>query len=89
MSAREPRERSSIARLAANASWAKTVGWTARTANARAARWRQYEDQVDPERTLPAHERQKRAEKAMQVYMQQMSRKGVRARREKSAKPGS
>lgn len=85
MSAKDPAERRSIAALGADASWANTTDWTARTAPARAARWRKYEDQVDPERKLPAHERQRRAEKAMRVHMRQISRKGVAARRRKSA----
>lgn len=85
MSAKTPDQRSSIARLASDASWANTPDWTARTSAARAGRWRQYEDQVDPDRALPPHERQRRAEKAMQVHMRQMSRKGVEARRRKAA----
>ena len=34
------------------------------TAEARAVLWRKYEDQVDPDRVLPAKERQRRAKHA-------------------------
>ncbi len=81
MSAADPERRRQIAALGADASWANTPDWTARTSAARAARFKQYEAQVDPDNQLDPVTRAKRAEKAMKVHMRQMSRKGVEARR--------
>lgn len=85
MSAKDPEERSRIAALASDASWAQTPDWTARTAAAREAQFRKFEDQIDPERRLEPTERRKRALKAQQARMRQLSRKGVEARKKKAA----
>jgi hypothetical protein len=73
-------ERSSAARIGAHASWAATPDRARRTAPARRGFMRRFEDQVDPERKLPPHERQRRAESAMRAYMGQLSKRGKKAR---------
>jgi hypothetical protein len=85
MSAKDPTERIRNATLAADASWAQTLDWTARTAPAREARFRKYEDQVDPDRKLPPAERRKRALKAQQAFMRQISRRGAAATKRNAA----
>jgi hypothetical protein len=85
MSAKDPEERIRIAGLAADASWAQTPDWTARTSPASEARFRKFEDQVDPNRELAPAERRKRALKAQRAFMRQISRKGVAARKKKAA----
>jgi len=61
-----PEERTLRARLAAHALHAQ--GKT-NTGPARAARWQQYLDQVDPDKILPEAERIKRAEHARMAFM--------------------
>jgi hypothetical protein len=85
VTASDPELRRQIAALGADASWANTPDWTARTSAARAARFKQYEAQVDPDNQLDPVTRAKRAEKAMNVHMRQMSRKGVEARKRNAA----
>lgn len=84
MTAASARRRSQIAALAADASWAATPNWSTRTAPGRAAWFRKFEDQVDPDRKLKPRERRKKAEKAMAVEMRLMSRKAVLAKRRKT-----
>jgi hypothetical protein len=83
MAAADPTRRSQIAAHGADASWANTLDWSARTAAGRAARRRQFEDQVDPQRVLDPATRAKRADKAEKAAMRLMSRKGVLSRRRK------
>lgn len=80
-----PQERSSAARIGAHSSWAKTLDRSRRTAPARRAFMRRFEDQVDPEHKLPAHERELRAQSAMRAYMGQLSKRGKKARRSGTA----
>lgn len=76
-----PEERVLRARLAAHTSWANTSNPAARTAPARAAFDRRFEDEVDPDRTLPPAERRRRAAHARKAYFQRLALKSARARR--------
>lgn len=80
-----PEHRSLRARMAAHASWANTEDPTARTQPARDRFAKRFLDQVDPDRTLPEAERQRRAESARKSYFAQLAFKSVRARAAKSA----
>lgn len=66
---------------AARRSWANTTDRTARTAPARAAQERQFLDEVDPDRILPADERIRRADLAKREYFRALSRLSARRRR--------
>ncbi|HWB35963.1 MAG TPA: hypothetical protein VHA75_08060 [Rugosimonospora sp.] len=57
-------------------------GRRARTAPAQAARWRKYEDQVDPDGVLDPAERRTRARYAMRADLARASLKAALARRE-------
>lgn len=78
-------DRSQIARIAANERWARTEDRSAATQAARDAMSRKFEDQVDPERRLPADERAKRADSARRAHYQRLARKSAQSRRAKSA----
>ena len=70
-----PQQRVLRARAAVHKSWTNTEDRTARTAPARAAFMRKFEDQVDPTRTLPDAERNRRAESAMKSHMASLALK--------------
>ena len=70
-------------RIAAEISWARTNDRTARTRPAREAFLRRFEKEVDPNGTLPAEERQQRAEHAKRAYMLQLAKRSASARRAK------
>lgn len=76
-------DRSSIARLAAHSRWAKEEDRAAATQPARDGLQRRFEDQVDPDRTLPADERAKRADSARRAHFQRLALKSAQARRAK------
>jgi hypothetical protein len=80
-----PAERSLRARSAVLTSWARTADPSARTARGRAAANKRFEDEVDPGRVLPEAERRRRAEYARQAFMVDLSRRAVKARRERAA----
>ena len=71
------------ARIAAHASWATTSDRQARTAPARAALLKRFEDEVDPDRVLPEAERLIRAEHARKAHYLRLSLKSAEARRER------
>lgn len=77
-------ERSLIASIAANESWAKCDDRSARTANARKAALDRFERQVDPEGTLTPTERAKRAEHARKAYFQRLALKSAQVRRRRT-----
>lgn len=62
--------------------WANTPDRTARTAKMRAAAQARFEQQVDPDGTLPPQERAKRADMARRAHMAAMSREAVKKRRQ-------
>lgn len=68
-----PAQRRLRSSAAAHASWAATTDRSARTAPARAAALRRFEDQVDPDRTLPPAEREQRALSARRAYFRQLA----------------
>lgn len=82
MSAKDP-DRQLITSIASNTRWAMTQDRTAATQPARDGLQRKFEDQVDPDRVLPAAERAKRAESARRAHYQRMALKSVQARRAK------
>lgn len=76
-------ERSQIAKLAAHSRWAKTVDRTAATQAARDGLTRRFEDQVDPDRSLPSGERAVLVESARRAHFQRLALKSAQARRAK------
>lgn len=54
------------------------------TTKARAAFNRRFENQVDPDRVLPAEERQRLAEYARKAYMASLAIKSAKSRRRKA-----
>jgi hypothetical protein len=81
-----PTERALRARLAAHASWSKTSDRTFRTAPARQALRDRFEDQVDPDHTLPEAERIKRAESARREHYTRLDLLSVQARRKRKGR---
>lgn len=81
-----PAERTLRARIAAYESWAMTPDRSARTAPAREAALRRFEDQVDPDRTLPDAERARRAESARRAYFTRLAFASAKARRAKKTR---
>lgn len=55
------------------------------TAKAREAFQLRFEDEVDPERSLPEDERARRVDLARKAYYSRLSRKGAEARRARKA----
>ena len=80
MPAHDPADRFMIAAVAANTRWATEPDRTAATSPARAAFDRRFEDQVDPERTLPAPERARRVECARKAYFMSLALKSAQSR---------
>lgn len=74
-------ERTIVAKIAANTSWANTPDRSARTAPARAALWAKFEAEVDPDGTLNPAERAKRAENLRKAHFQRLALKSAQARR--------
>ena len=79
-----PKERSLRAAIAAHHSWLSTEDRTARTQPGRDAMNRKFEDQVDPERKLPAAERAKLAETARKLHFNRMAFASAKARRQRN-----
>jgi hypothetical protein len=83
LSAEEQSERSQLARIGGYAKWAKCEDPTAATAPARTAFLSRFEDEVDPDRTLPEAERSRRAEYARKAYFAKLALASAKARRGK------
>lgn len=81
MPARTPDERALVAQIAAAERWAKTSDRTAATSAARAGLRAKFEREVDPDGTLPAEERDRRADGLLKAHMLRMSLKAKQARR--------
>lgn len=71
-------------RIGAHKSWANTEDRTARTAPAREAFNRRFEDEVDPDRRLDPAERARRAESARKAYYAELALKSAQARRRRA-----
>lgn len=72
------------ARASAHASWANTTDPTARTEPARTAFLDRFERQVDPDGTLDAVDRTRRAAQARKAYFAALAAKSVAARQKKA-----
>jgi hypothetical protein len=83
MPAETPTGRRLAGRVAAHTSWALTTDRTARTAPARAALMAKFERQVDPDGTLPAGERARRAESARKAHFARLALLSAAARRKR------
>ena len=68
-------------RLGAYESWKRTEDRATRTAPARRAFDRRFDDEVDPRRELTEVERTRRAEFARKAYFQRLALKSAQARR--------
>jgi hypothetical protein len=74
-----PEQRRLRAQIAANTRWSREdprVG----TAQARAAWYRRFLDEVDPDRVLPPLERERRAQSALRAEMQRLALLSSKAR---------
>lgn len=69
------------ASIASNTRWALEPDRTAATSPARAAFNQRFEDQVDPDRSLPAPERARRVESARRAYFMGLALKSAQSRR--------
>jgi hypothetical protein len=76
-----PSEKSLRGQIAVHESWARTPDRSARTANARKAMLDKFEQQVDPDGTLPPAERAQRAEHARKAHYKRLALKSAKARR--------
>jgi hypothetical protein len=76
-----PTERSSRARLAAHARWARTPDRAAATAEQRAAFLDRFEREVDPDGTLAPEVRAMLAANARSAYFGQLALRSAKARR--------
>jgi hypothetical protein len=68
-------------RIAAEVSWARTRDRAARTRPAREAFLKRFENEIDPDGSLPPEERRQRAEHAKRAHMLQLARRSAAARR--------
>jgi len=80
----ESSERTQRARVAAHVSWANTSDPTSRTAPGRKAFLDRFENEVDPDSTLQAAERVRRAEHARKAYFGKLALKSAQARRKRA-----
>ncbi len=74
-----PEQRTSRARRAAHVMHSKYDSYET-TRKARSAFLTRFEDEVDPDRVLPADERMRRAEHAKKAYFQELGRKSAKSR---------
>lgn len=74
-------------RIGAHKSWANTEDRAARTAPAREAFNRRFEDEVDPDRKLDPAERARRSESARKAYYAGLALKSAQARRRRGDGP--
>ena len=72
-------------RIGAHVSWAKTEDRSKRTENGRKAFMERFYDEVDPDRVLPADEREQRAQHARKAYFARLAMKSAAARRRGAA----
>lgn len=86
-----PAERTMRAKIAANARWAKATQSEreAQGKTARAGFDARFEDEVDPNRTLPPEERARRAANAKRAHMQRLALKSAKARRLRKRQDGA
>lgn len=68
-------------RIAAEISWSRTADRSARTRPAREQFLKRFEKEVDPDGTLPAEERRRRADHALRAYMLGLRKRGMQTRK--------
>ena len=83
-----PAERKLRATAAAHMSWTNTPDPPARTAKARDAFAKSFEDKVDPEHKLDPAERARRAESARKAHFAQLALASAKARRNRAGSKG-
>jgi hypothetical protein len=88
VSALTPEQRRLRASIAAHEMWANCGDPTARTLPARMAFLDKFEKQADPDGTLTAAERARRAEHIRKAYFQRLALASSRARGAKAARRG-
>ena len=71
---------SQAGKIGAHSRWAREEDRSAATQPARDGMYRRFEDEVDPERRLPADERAKRVENARRAYYKRLAMKSAQAR---------
>jgi hypothetical protein len=81
-----PEQRSQRARIAALTRWANEDP-TANALRGQAGLLRRFEDQVDPDRTLPEAERNRRAAAARRAHMNSLAFKSAKARKKRATSP--
>ena len=81
MPAPHPEERRMAAASAAHTSWSRTPDPAVRTAPARAAQLRRFDDLVDPEGQLDPADRARRAAHARRAHYLRMQLRSVESRR--------
>jgi len=72
------------ASIAANTRWSREPDRTAATSAARAAFNARFDDEVDPDHTLTAAERARRADSARRAYFMRLALKSAQVRRARS-----
>ncbi|GAA1706565.1 hypothetical protein [Fodinicola feengrottensis] len=77
------------AKIAAETSWSRTVDRSARTRPAREASLKRFEQQVDPDGTLPPAVRAQRAEHAKRAYFAKLALLSAHARRRNKTADGA
>jgi hypothetical protein len=89
LAARDPDERSLIARVAAAERWGRTADRTAATQPARDGHRAKFRRQVDPDGTLDPIERERRVDALMTAHLLRMSlaARRARARARRKAEP--
>jgi hypothetical protein len=78
-----PEERSLLAKLGAESSWAKTKDRRKRTQPARSANFQRFRDQVDPDHELTDEVREQLAVHAERAHMLRLSLKAATAARKR------
>jgi len=76
-----PEDRKIYSRVGAHTSWANTHDPVGRTARAREAFLKRFEEQVDPGGVLEPEERARRAKHALKAHMARLALKSAQARR--------
>ena len=79
-----PEQRTLRAKIAANTRWSQEDP-AANAARGQAGLLAKFENQVDPDHTLPEHERARRAEAAYKAHMARLAYASVKARQARAA----
>lgn len=85
MVARDPKERSQLARAAVHTRWSKTDDRTAATGPARRGMDARFEREVDPDGLLDPAERARRVTSARKAYFINLALKSARVRKRRAS----